>query len=161
MATSDNVRPAAATSRRTIASYASYAEAERAVDRLADEGFSVERSAIVGVGLRSVEQVAGRMTQRRAALIGAAGGAFIGALFTLLFGIFFKGPDFAELLLYSLLVGGVLGGLWGILIQYAYSGGRRDFVSARSIVADRYELQVDEAAADEAARVLGAMPAAS
>jgi hypothetical protein len=34
--------------RRTLASYASYAEAERAVDWLSDQGFAVERVAIVG-----------------------------------------------------------------------------------------------------------------
>ncbi len=44
-------------------------EAERAVDRLSDQGFPVERSAIVGLGLRSVEQVTGRMTAGSAALI--------------------------------------------------------------------------------------------
>jgi hypothetical protein len=161
LATSDTVNTGKATSRRTIASYTSYAEAERAVDWLSDQGFAVERSAIVGVGLRSVEQVAGPMTQRRAALIGAAQGALIGVLFALLFGLFFTGPDFGELLMYSLLVGGVLGAFWGVVIQYGYSGGRRDFVSSRSIEANRYEVQVDEDAADEATRVLAAMPVAS
>jgi hypothetical protein len=34
--------------RRTIASYANYADAESAVDRLGDQGFPVERGAIVG-----------------------------------------------------------------------------------------------------------------
>ncbi|WP_369679703.1 general stress protein [Streptomyces mirabilis] len=37
--------------RRTIASYESYAEAERAVDFLSDQGFAVERFAIIGPGL--------------------------------------------------------------------------------------------------------------
>jgi hypothetical protein len=45
--------------RRAIASYATDVEAERAVDRLSDQGFAVQRSAIVGRGLRSVEQVTG------------------------------------------------------------------------------------------------------
>ena len=43
--------------RRTVASYDDYAEAERAVDYLSDHGFPVERVAIVGHGLRYVEQV--------------------------------------------------------------------------------------------------------
>ena len=43
--------------RRTIATYASYQEAEQAVDLLSDERFPVNRVAIVGTGLRSVEQV--------------------------------------------------------------------------------------------------------
>ena len=116
--------------RRAIASYSTYAEAERAVDRLSDQGFAVRRSAIVGRGLRSVEQVTGRMTPGRAALTGAGEGALIGLLFALLFGIFFTGPGFAELVLYSVVVGAVFAAPLGAIGQYVYSGGRRDFVSA-------------------------------
>jgi hypothetical protein len=147
-------------SRRTIASYRTYEEAERAVDWLSDNSFPVERSAIVGTGLRSVEQVTGRMTQGRAAKAGAGQGALIGALFALLFGIFFSGPEFAELLLYALVSGAVFGALYGALFQNAASGGKRDFMSSADIQADRYEVQVDEAAADEATRVLRGMPEA-
>lgn len=145
--------------RRAIASYSTYAEAERAVDRLADEGFAVRRSAIVGRGLRSVEQVTGRMTPGRAALTGAAEGGLIGLLFALLFGIFFTGPDFAELVLYSVVVGVGLAAPLGALAQYVYSGGRRDFVSATRIEADRYELEVEAKSAGEATRLLESMPA--
>jgi hypothetical protein len=144
--------------RRSIASYSTYAEAERAVDRLSDQGFAVHRSAIVGRGLRSVEQVTGRMTAGRAALIGAGEGALIGLLFALLFGIFFTGPDFGGLLLYSVVVGMVFAAPLGALAQYANSGGRRDFVSSTRIEAGSYDLQVDEDAADEATRLLEAMP---
>ncbi|HEX2411769.1 MAG TPA: general stress protein, partial [Solirubrobacteraceae bacterium] len=66
--------------RRTIASYTDYQDAERAVDWLSDQGFAVERGAIIGTGLRSVEQVTGRMTIGRGALVGAGEGALIGAL---------------------------------------------------------------------------------
>src|SRR5687767_10252404 len=90
--------------RRTVATYSTYAEAERAVDWLSDQGFPVQRVAIVGTGLRTVEQVAGRVTTGRAALVGAAQGAMIGALFALLFGLFFTGPAFFGLLLYSVVV---------------------------------------------------------
>ena len=159
MATTNGLKTETAASRRTVALYSTYAEAERAVDWLADRGFAVERSAIVGTGLRSVEQVMGRMTQGRAAKAGAGQGALIGALFALLFGIFFTGPDFVELLLFSLVVGALFGALWGSFFQYADSGGKRDFVSTAGIEADLYEVQVDEGSADEATRVLGGMPA--
>jgi hypothetical protein len=46
---------------------------------------------------------------------------------------------------------------YGAVAQYAASGGKRDFVSAPSIQADRYDVQVDEEAADQAMRVLGGM----
>lgn len=144
--------------RRMLASYPTYAEAERAVDWLSDQGFAVEHVAIVGKGLRSVEQVAGRMTTGRAALIGAGEGALIGALFAILFGIFFTGPEFGGLLLYSVIVGALFGALLGAIAHEVGSGGRRDFVSDSGIVGDRYEVQADEGVADDAERVLAAMP---
>ncbi len=144
--------------KHTIASYSKYGDAERAVDWLSDQGFAVERSAIVGSGLRSVEQVAGRVTSGRAALLGAGEGAVMGSLFALLFGIFFTGPDFAGLLLYALVAGAMFGALFGASRQYAHGGGRRDFVSATSIEADRYDVQVAGALADEARRLLHSMP---
>jgi hypothetical protein len=51
--------------RRTVKTTTSYREAERAVDWLSDHGFAVEDVAIVGTGLRYVEQVGGRVTTGR------------------------------------------------------------------------------------------------
>jgi hypothetical protein len=144
--------------KHTVASYSKYGDAEKAVDWLSDQGFAVERSAIVGSGLRSVEQVAGRMTSGRAALLGAGQGALVGSLFALLFGIFFTGPDFAGLLLYALVVGAMFGALFGASVHYARSGGQRDFVSATRIEGDRYDVQIHGAVADEAKRLLRAKP---
>lgn len=141
--------------RRTIATYDSYREAERAVDRLSDQGFDVARVAIVGTGLRTVEQVAGRLTTGRAALMGAAQGAMIGLLFGLLFGLFFSGPEFFGVVLYGLVAGAIFGAIFGA-IGHAATGGRRDFASMSRMEAERYELQVDDDAADEARRVLEA-----
>ena len=76
------------TSRRAVASYPSYAEAERAVDSLSDRRFPVERTAIVGRDLEYVEQVTGRMSYGAAALRGALTGAFVGFLVGWLFGLF-------------------------------------------------------------------------
>ena len=73
-ATSGAAAGTASATRRTIATYRDYAAAERAVDHLSDQGFGVERTAIVGKGLRSVEQVAGRMSAGRAALVGLGQG---------------------------------------------------------------------------------------
>ena len=150
-------QPGPAATRRTIATYSTYREAERAVDWLSDEGFPVERVAIIGTGLRLVEQVAGRTTTGRAAGIGALQGVLIGVLFALFFGIFFTGPGFGWLLLYAILAGALFGALFGAISQ-ASQGGRRDFTSATSTQADKYEIQVDEAVADEAKRLLDSMP---
>ena len=54
--------------RRVIASFTRYEEAQELVDRLSDNGFPVDRVAIVGRDLQYVEQVTGRMTYGRAAL---------------------------------------------------------------------------------------------
>lgn len=151
-------RPEGSAPRRSIGSFKSYAAAQRAVDWLSDQGFAVEHLAIVGKGLRSVEQVAGRMTAGRGALIGAGQGALIGALFALLFGVFFTGPEFGGLFLYAVVTGSIFGSLFGALAHAAYSGGDRDFISETSIVADRYEVQADEDVADEAKQILGAQP---
>jgi hypothetical protein len=143
-------------SRRTIASFDDYADAQRAVDRLSDEGFPVERVSIVGTGLRYVEQVTGRMTTGRAALWGAAQGSALGALFGLVFGLIFTiDPDPALLLLvlYGLVSGAIVGALLGA-ITHAATGGTRDFASIAGMQADRYEVMVDDDLADRAAGIL-------
>lgn len=154
-------RAAAPATRRTIATYDSYAEAERAVDFLSDEGFPVERVAIVGSGIRLVEQVGGRVTSARAALTGAGQGAMIGLLFALLFGLFFTvAEEFLSVLIYALVVGVLFGALFGF-VGHSLQGGRRDFSSATGVQAERYEVQVDEAVADRAREVIDRLPARS
>jgi hypothetical protein len=144
--------------RRTVAGGATYREAERAVDWLSDQGFPVERASIIGTGLHSVEQVVGRATTGRAALMGAAQGAMIGLLFGLLFGLFFTNAgDFFGVVLYGLVAGTFWGTLWGLIIRYSQRG-RRDFASVTDTRADRYDVQVDVGVAGEAERVLEQMP---
>jgi hypothetical protein len=145
-------------SRRTVATYDEYREAQRAVDWLSDEGFPVEQAAIIGTGLRSVEQVTGRVTTGRAALAGAGQGAMIGLVFALLFGLFFTGPEFFGLLVYALVAGAILGAGLGAL-AHAAMGGQRDFASISGMRADRYEVVVDESVADRATELLGRLPA--
>ena len=145
--------------RNTVATYSSYSEAERAVDYLSDKGFPVERAAIVGTGLRTVEQIAGRLTTGRAALLGAGQGATIGLLFGLLFSLFFDGPAFWGVILYGLVAGTIFGAVFGAITQ-AMQGGRRDFASIQSMQADRYELQVDQEVSAQAKELLAALPAA-
>jgi membrane protein required for beta-lactamase induction len=139
--------------RRTIASYSSYQEAERAVDSLSDRKFPVERVAIVGTGLRFVEQVVGRVTTWIAALTGAVQGAFIGLFIALLFGLFFTGPGFLGLLAYAVVTSALFGATFGAIF-HATRRGRRDFASAAGMYADRVELQVDQEVADDARRLL-------
>ncbi len=142
--------------RRTVASYTSYADAERAVDRLADLDFPVERVAIVGQDLQTVEQVTGKMDYPRAAWRGALSGAVPGALIGWIFGLFdWVDPLITSLLLafYGLIIGAVIGAVIGMVV-YAMQRGRRDFASVTFMRPRRYEVVVDDEVADQAARLL-------
>lgn len=123
-----------------IATYQRYADAQRLVDKLSDEGFEVEHVRIIGRGLHSVEQVVGRMTTGRAAVMGAASGAWFGLLIGLLFSLFTAGAWWQPILL-ALVLGAVWGAALGAMGQAA-TGGRRDFASTQRMEADSYEVEV-------------------
>jgi hypothetical protein len=146
--------------RRAVTSVTRYEDAEHAVDWLADHDFPVERVSIVGTGLRYVEQVSGRMTTGKAALIGLGYGALLGLVWGLLFGALFTTDDasFWGLMAFSILVGVVFGGLAGAISQ-AWADDKRDFSSTAATRADRYEVQVEDGYATEAQRLLTTMPA--
>ena len=128
-------------------SYPTYAQAQRAVDRLSDAGFPVQHSQIVGLDLRIVERVIGRLTNIRAAGAGAASGAWFGLFIGLLVGLFTSGPEWVGLMIGGLLIGAFWGAVFGFFAHWA-TRGQRDFASAKEIVADRYEIRVaDEHAA--------------
>ena len=145
--------------RRVVASYDSYAEAQRAVDYLSDERFPVERVSIVAEDLRFVEQVTGRRGYGQALLEGAGCGAVVGALFGFFLGLFSLFDPLVSaflLALYGLIFGAILGTIIGLTAQ-ALMGGRRDFSSMGSIEADRYNVMADEEVAEEASRLLAGL----
>lgn len=130
--------------RQTIASYQRYDEAQRAVDHLSDSGFPVERVQVVGSDLHLVEHVTGRLTTARAAMAGAASGAWFGVFVGLLAGLFTTGPAWLGLLLGGAAIGAAWGALFGFFAHRATSG-RRDFSSARGLVAEHYDVTVPDA----------------
>ncbi len=137
----------------TVSSYASYEEAQAAVDRLSDEGFPVENLDIVGSGLRLVERVTGRLTKGRAAAAGAASGAWFGLFIGLLVGLFTRGPTWIGLILGGLLIGAAWGAAFGYA-SHAATRGRRDFTSAQTITASRYDIVARGGHADQARSIL-------
>ncbi|KEF33227.1 hypothetical protein RDMS_13605 [Deinococcus sp. RL] len=145
--------------RVSVATYPTYGEAQRAVDYLSDQQFPVERIAIVGEGLKMVEQVTGRLNWGRAAGLGFAQGLMIGLFVGLLFGLLgLTAGNLLFALSYGVVLGGVIGLVWG-LIGYALSGGRRDFTSVGGMKADRYVVLADPEVAEQARTLLTSLPA--
>src|SRR5882724_5849770 len=133
-----------------VGSFATYAEAQRAVDHLADRAFPVEDVTIVGVDLMLVERVLGRLTWGRVLASGAASGVwmglFVGALLA-----YFQGNAGA------LIVGLVAGVLFSMLfaaLGYAVQRGRRDFTSTSQLVAGRYDVLCQPRNAERAKEML-------
>lgn len=148
--------PASTLAQRVVASYPDHGSAERAVDYLSENGFPVERSAIVGRGLEMVERITGRVGYGSAAGHAAASGAVVGAVIGWLFGIFsWIDPLIAGLwlALWGAIIGAVIGVIVG-LIGHAVTSGRRDFGAQSYFRASSYDLLVEAGIAEEASRLL-------
>lgn len=135
-----------------VGSYATYAEAQRAVDYLADRDFPVADVTIVGVDLMLVERVIGRLTWGRVLLSGAASGAWFGLFVGLLLGLFSPGGTLGPILVG--LVSGVAFGAIFAAVGYGATRGRRDFTSASQMVAGRYDVLCQPRNAEKAREML-------
>lgn len=135
-----------------VGSYATYEEAQRAVDHLADSDFPVRDVTIVGVDLMLVERVIGRLTWGRVLMSGAASGAWFGLFVGLL--LFFFSPDgsFGPILVG--LLSGVVFGIVFAAVGYGATRGRRDFTSASQMVAGRYDVLCQPRNAEKAREML-------
>ena len=138
----------------TVARFDDYASAQAAVDRLSDDGFPVAQLSIVGSDLRLVEQVTGRLTKARAALSGAASGAWFGLFVGVLLGLFTTGHGWLVMLGVGLAIGAAWGALFGFL-AHAMTRGRRDFSAIRSLAAAHYDVVASTAQVDRARIMLG------
>jgi hypothetical protein len=139
---------------QVVGTYDTYVEAQRAVDFLSDEQFPVQHVSIVGSDLKMVENVLGRLTRGRAAMAGAASGAWFGLFVGVLLSLFAsKNTNGFGLVVAALLYGAVFGAIFGF-VGHALSGGKRDFTSRSKIVASSYEIRCTWAEADKAREVL-------
>ena len=139
---------------QVIGSYDTYAEAQRAVDFLSDEGFPVQNISIIGSDLKMVERITGRLTRGRAAGLGAVSGAWFGLFVGLLLSLFAdSGTNDLLLIASATFYGALFGVVWGF-VGHSLSGGRRDFTSRSRTVSSRYELICAWAEADRAREVL-------
>lgn len=123
-----------------IGSYSTYVEAQRAVEHLAEQDFTVEDVTIVGVDLMLVERVIGRLSWGKALGSGAISGGWFGLLVGILLSFFNTGNGVTY---HPALVGLVAGMVFGVVLAagaYAMTRGRRDFSSASQLVAGRYDV---------------------
>lgn len=137
-----------------IASFATYAQAQHAVDSLSDDGFPVQYLAIVGTDLRQVETITGRMSWGRAVAAGAGNGLWIG-MFLAVVTSFLGGSNPAGT---SMMLIVLMGVMWGIVFQaiaYGLTRGRRDFTSTSTVVASRYSIIASHEARSAAQALAG------
>jgi hypothetical protein len=144
---------------QSVGIYNSYADAQKAVDYLADEKFEVQNLAIVGTELKSVERVLGRRNWGTVITQGMQSGISTGLLVALVMLIFAQPGSFLLLLAVSLAIGIALG-VGFSAAAYAMSRGKRDFTSITQTVATKYEVLCEHKVAAQAREMLQRMPGA-
>jgi hypothetical protein len=135
-----------------LGTYSSHEAAQHAVDILAEHKFPVEHVTIVGTGLKLEERILGRWTLGRALLTGASTGAWVGLLIGVIFWI--VSPWVVGAVISAIILGIVFGAIFSAV---AYFVQKRAYMSAPSVVADRYDILVDAEFAEEARRLLAAV----
>ena len=144
---------------QSVGIYNSYAEAQKAVDYLADEKFEVQNLAIVGTDLKSVERVLGRRSWGTVIAQGVQSGVSTGLLVGLVFLLFGRPTSVLALLLGSLAIGIALGVAFAAA-GYAMTRGKRDFTSVTQTVATKYEVLCEHKVAAHAREMLLHLPGA-
>lgn len=136
---------------QSLGTYREYADVQRMVDILADAGFPVQNTLIVGTDLRLIERVTGRKTWGRVILGGVLSGMWMGLFVGLLFSML--SSNWLSTILSSVLLGAVFFTVWAV-IGHAMSGGQRDFTSMTATVPMHYELLVEHRNVMDARRIL-------
>ena len=144
---------------QSVGIYNSYADAQKAVDYLADEKFEVQNLAIVGTDLKSVERVLGRRSWGTVLAQGVQSGISTGLLVGIIALIFLKPASIVALLLVALGVGIALG-VGFAAAGYALTRGKRDFTSVTQTVATKYEVLCEHKLAAQAREMLLKLPGA-
>jgi hypothetical protein len=137
-----------------LGTYDTYPEAQAVVDRLAKADFEVKQLSIVGNDLKTVERVTGKLTYGRAAVAGAASGAWFGLFFGLVLTIFTPpSPRTFGFFGAAVLIGAGFGMIFGI-VTYAISRRRHDFTSTHQVLASNYQIVIDPQLTAKAQQIL-------
>lgn len=137
-----------------LGTYETYLEAQKIVDRLSKADFDVAKLSIVGNDLKTVERVTGKLTWGRAALAGAASGAWLGLFLGLVFTLFTPPtPQSYGFVGAALLIGAGFGMIFG-LVTYGIQRRNRDFTSTHQVLASNYQIIIDPELTAKAQQVL-------
>jgi hypothetical protein len=142
---------------QSVGTFATYDEAQHAVDHLADAHFPVENLCIVGTDLRSIERVLGRRNWGTVIGTGVQSGLSTGLMVGFLMWLFFPTDNILALFAMALVIGIVIGIAFAAL-GYWMSQGKRDFTSVSQTIATRYELLSEHKVAGNARELLAQLP---
>ena len=143
-----------------LGTYDTYLEAQSVVDRLSKADFEVAKLSIVGNDLKTVERVTGKQTYGRAAVAGAASGAWLGLFLGLIFTLFTPpSTQTFGIVGAALLIGAGFGMIFSI-VTYTISRRRRDFTSTHQVLASNYQIIIDPELTAKAQQALQEHPAA-
>ena len=137
----------------SVATYATYEAAQKAVSTLIAGDVSARDIAIVGRGLRSIERVTGRLGYAAAARTGAINGLLLGLLFSAI--LVLGSPSVPIQAFVGVLFVGVAIGMLMSIVAYSLVRRRRDFASVMQVVADHYEVTIANDSVQRARQVLG------
>ncbi|MDQ4214015.1 general stress protein [Microbacterium sp. ASV81] len=137
----------------TVASVADYDAAQKLVSQLIAGEVPARAIAIVGVGVRTVERVTGRLGYANAARSGAVNGVLIGLFLSAFFVL--GNPAVPIQAFLGVIFVGVAIGMILSLIAYAIVRRRRDYASVMQLNAEHYEVTVLAASVGKARQVLG------
>ncbi|MDR1851300.1 MAG: hypothetical protein LBR21_01410 [Propionibacteriaceae bacterium] len=141
---------------QSVGLFATYEEAQKVVDFLAEKNFPVENLAIVGTDLKSVERVVGKRNWGTVLLSGLSQGVMTGLMVALLMWVVFPTMNFLVILLYAMVIGIVLGLVFAAISQLV--GKKRDFNSVSQIVAARYEVLCEHKFVAQAKDLIAQIP---
>ena len=124
-----------------LGTYETYKEAQDVIDHLSKLDFDLKHLSIVGSDLKTVERVTGKLNWGKAALGGAASGAWLGLFFGLVIFLFSITVNLA-IVFGAMLIGAAFGALFGI-VGYAVTRRNRDFTSTQQVVVSSYQVIID------------------
>ncbi|WP_245958565.1 general stress protein [Microbacterium bovistercoris] len=137
-----------------VSSVPDYESAQKTVSKLIAGEVPARDIAIVGMGVRTIERVTGRLGYAMAARSGAINGVLIGLFLSAI--MLFGNPDAPITLFLGFIFIGVALGMIMSLITFTIVRRRRDFASVTQLAADHYEVRVQPASLAKARQVVGA-----